>query len=58
MNKIQELKNIIREEYQKEINEKDGFEIALKLINFFELLQTIEIRNKSVKDKFYDQKQY
>lgn len=46
MNKIQELKNIFKQEYKKEITDKESFEINSKLINFFDLLQTIKVRNK------------
>jgi len=43
---MQEIKEIFKEVYKKELTDKESFEISTKLIGFFDLLQTIESRSK------------
>lgn len=45
---LQELKQIIKEEYRVELNPKEVSNIGNTLVNFFELLAKIEYEDKRV----------
>jgi len=47
-NQVQELKEIIKEDFGQDLSEKEVFEIGQNLVNFFEILieQTYEKNNQ------------
>lgn len=49
---INELDNILREDYGKELSQKELFEVGIGLISYFELLSKIYWRDKLEKESF------
>ena len=43
---LKELKDILREDYGKELNQKELFEVGNSLVLYFDLLARIHSRNK------------
>ena len=47
---LNQLKNILKEDYKTELTRKDLFEIAYSLVGYFDLLAKIDGRDK-IKDE-------
>ncbi len=48
---LNELKDILREDYGKELNQKELFEVGNNLVLYFDLLARIHSRNKLKNEK-------
>lgn len=51
---IQELKQILKEEYGRDVNLKEASEIAHTLVGYFNLLAKIRHREEEPKNKYDD----
>jgi len=49
---IQELKQILKEEYGRDVDLKEASEIAYNLVNYFNLLAKIHHREEILKNKY------
>lgn len=47
---IQELRQILKEDYGQEVNDKEAFEIATNLVGYFDLLAKIYHRIRTQND--------